>query len=95
MGHEDIPWRSLEWSTRVAHCLSNTAYLEGNGWWTFGAIDTLGDIAKISDGELLGIPNLGRKSLDEIKEMLARYDLTTREHFLPCKTQIPWFVFCH
>ena len=38
-------------------------------------IDTIGDLIKRSEVELLKTPNLGKKSLTEIKDALAAHDL--------------------
>jgi DNA-directed RNA polymerase subunit alpha len=40
-----------------------------------GNIRTLGDIARRTEEEILGIENFGRKSLEEIKELLASHGL--------------------
>jgi DNA-directed RNA polymerase alpha subunit len=34
------------------------------------SIVTIGQLAALSDAELLSVPTLGRKTLDEIKELL-------------------------
>lgn len=39
-------------------------------------IKYVGDLVQRTERELLLIPNLGKKSLDEIKEMLAAYNLS-------------------
>ncbi len=41
-----------------------------------GNIRTLGDIARRTEEEILGIENFGRKSLEEIKELLASHGLS-------------------
>lgn len=53
--------RILELPTRSENCLKAES------------IDTIGDLAKKTENELLIIPNLGRKSLNEIKENLAAF----------------------
>ena len=40
---------------------------------------TIGDVAKMSKDELLRVRNLGRKSLKEIKDKLAEYNIYLRE----------------
>jgi Bacterial RNA polymerase, alpha chain C terminal domain len=38
-------------------------------------INTLGKLITFSESDLLKIPNLGKKSLNEIKEVLSKYEL--------------------
>lgn len=42
-------------------------------------IQTLGDIAELTEKELFEIRNLGRKSIEEIKNVLENYGLKLRE----------------
>lgn len=49
----------LELSSRSLHCLVNSG------------ITTIGQLRAMSDDDLLSIPNLGRKSFYEIREVLA------------------------
>ena len=46
---------------------------------------TIGDLVKKSEGELLRLPNFGRKSLNEVREMLAGMNLNLgmEEHQIP------------
>jgi DNA-directed RNA polymerase alpha subunit len=53
----------LELSVRISNALRND-----------GAV-TLGDVVKLTEGELLRMPNFGRKSLAELKEALASLGL--------------------
>ena len=53
----------LELSVRSANCLKNDN------------IVYIGDLVQKSESEMLRTPNFGRKSLNEIKELLAAYDL--------------------
>ena len=53
----------LELSIRVMSGLKN------NG------IDTIGDLVKLTEGEFLRTPNFGRKSLNEIREILSGMSL--------------------
>jgi DNA-directed RNA polymerase subunit alpha len=53
----------LELSVRSANCLKNDN------------IVYIGDLVQKSEGEMLRTPNFGRKSLDEIKEVLAQMGL--------------------
>lgn len=50
----------LDLSARVFNCLFNSE------------IKTLGDLVRHTDAELLRIPNLGRHSLKQVKEVLKR-----------------------
>lgn len=54
----------LELSVRSANCLKNEN------------IFYIGDLVQKSEGEMLKTPNFGRKSLNEIKEMLTHMGLT-------------------
>jgi len=54
----------LEFTMRTANCLQAEK------------IRYIGELVQFTDGELLVMPNLGRKSLNEIKEQLALRDLT-------------------
>jgi hypothetical protein len=53
----------LELSVRTANCLRNEN------------IFYIGELAQKSEGEMLRTPNFGRKSLNEIKEILSQMDL--------------------
>jgi DNA-directed RNA polymerase subunit alpha len=53
----------LELSVRSANCLKNDN------------IVYIGDLVQKTESEMLRTPNFGRKSLNEIKELLAAYDL--------------------
>ena len=56
-------------------------------------IETTEELTQLTEAELLRVPNLGRMSLFEIKEALAKHDLTLKRQapvtFLPA-TAIPW-----
>ncbi len=54
----------LELSVRSANCLKNAG------------INTIGELVKKTEAEMLKTKNFGRKSLSEIKDILAEYDLT-------------------
>lgn len=56
----------LDLSVRVAHALR------------MQDIETLGDVCKYSEAELLRYPNFGRKSLNELKEVLCAHRLHLR-----------------
>ena len=63
----DILWRSvdeLELSVRSANCLQNAN------------IHYIGDLVQRTEGEMLKTKNFGRKSLKEIKEILAQMGLS-------------------
>jgi DNA-directed RNA polymerase alpha subunit len=59
-----IRLEGLELSIRVFHALQNEN------------LETLGDVCKYSEAELLRIPNFGRKSLNELKEILSFHGLS-------------------
>lgn len=68
---EEIRWRStpvdeLALSIRAINCLHNGGY------------QTVGDVADASDGELLREPNFGRRSLNDVREVIARLRETAR-----------------
>ena len=54
----------LELSVRSANCLKNDNIIY------------IGDLVQKSESEMLRTPNFGRKSLNEIKEVLQQIDLT-------------------
>lgn len=60
----DKPVEDLELSVRSANCLKNAD------------INFIGDLAQKTDQEMLKTKNFGRKSLNEIKALLAEMDLT-------------------
>lgn len=60
----DKPVEDLELSVRSANCLRNAE------------IHFIGDLAQKTDQEMLKTKNFGRKSLNEIKSLLAEMDLT-------------------
>lgn len=43
-----------------------------------GNIKTLGELVKMSESELLRVPNVGRKSLNQVVKMLKEYGLELR-----------------
>ena len=53
----------LELSVRSANCLKNDNIIY------------IGDLVQKSEGEMLRTPNFGRKSLNEIKEVLSQMGL--------------------
>jgi DNA-directed RNA polymerase subunit alpha len=69
--HSDLPFNKnllrkvdeLELSVRSANCLKNDNIIY------------IGDLVQKSEGEMLRTPNFGRKSLNEIKEVLATMGL--------------------
>lgn len=69
--HEDLPFNKnllrkvdeLELSVRSANCLKNDNIIY------------IGDLVQKTEGDMLRTPNFGRKSLNEIKEVLAQMGL--------------------
>ena len=55
---DDIKMDELEWSVRVSNCLKEAG------------IETVGQLRACSEEWLLLLPNFGRKSLWEVREML-------------------------
>jgi DNA-directed RNA polymerase alpha subunit len=66
----DIPLAEMALSARAYNCL---AYKELNkdGEWVSPGPRTAGDVAALSDGDLLRFCNFGRKSLAEVREVIA------------------------
>ena len=64
----------LELSTRTMNCLKLSSYWLGND--KKYAPMYLEDLTALSDVQLLRTPNFGRKSLNEIKEVLAEHGMT-------------------
>jgi RNA polymerase alpha subunit len=56
--------RDLELSVRAANCFSNDN------------IVYIGDLVRMTEAELIRLPNMGRKALDEIKQVLIHMDLS-------------------
>ena len=54
-------------------------------------IKTIGDLAKLSEGEMLRAPNCGRKTLNELKEVLEgmglRFGYKVKDNFMVLKIQ--------
>ena len=65
-GEDDILIEELEISVRSYNCLKR----EG--------IQTVGDLVKRSEAELMNIPNFGRKSIEEVKENLSKMGMALR-----------------
>ena len=59
----DILIDDLELSIRSCHCLLNANVV------------TIGELVKLTHYDLMRFPNLGKKSLREIREVLANYNL--------------------
>ncbi len=66
-GEDDILIEELEIGVRSYNCLKR----EG--------IQTVGDLVKRSEAELLNTPNFGKKSIEEVKENLAKMGLALRD----------------
>jgi hypothetical protein len=64
----------MEWSVRTHNCLLNNFHTDP---WTHQPrpgvkpLVTLGDLVRLTEAELLRVPNFGRKSLQEVKEILG------------------------
>lgn len=54
----------LELSVRTVNCLKNAG------------IETIGELTRLSESDLLRIQNFGQKSLNELKDVLFESDLT-------------------
>jgi len=65
-GEDDILIEELEIGVRSYNCLKR----EG--------IQTVGDLVKRSEAELMNIPNFGKKSIEEVKENLTKLGLALR-----------------
>jgi len=57
----------MEWTVRTINCLEKNK------------IETLKDLCSYSEKSLLKTKNVGQKTLNEIKSVLAQYDLKLRE----------------
>ncbi|MHB1361149.1 MAG: DNA-directed RNA polymerase subunit alpha [Thermoleophilia bacterium] len=66
VGEDDVLIEELEIGVRSYNCLKR----EG--------IQTVGDLVKRSEAELMNIPNFGKKSIEEVKENLAKLNLALR-----------------
>ena len=63
----DLAIEDVDFSVRTFNCLKKEA------------INTLGELVRHSESELLAIRNFGRRSLDEVIEKLAQFDLSLAE----------------
>src|SRR5438093_1362969 len=63
---ENFPIEELELGVRSYNCLKRVG------------IETIGDLTSKSDGELVAIPNFGRKSIEEVRGALAAHGLTLK-----------------
>ena len=63
----------MEWSVRAHNCLLNNFHVDMNGRPREGVkpLVTLGDLVQTTESELLRVPNFGRKSLNEVKQVLG------------------------
>ena len=61
-----MPIEELELGVRSYNCLKR----EG--------VETVGDLIARSEAELMKIPNFGRKSIEEVRERLAKSNLKLR-----------------
>jgi DNA-directed RNA polymerase alpha subunit len=69
----DTPLNELELSVRAANCLDERDWSEAErGWVRTGRYATAGKIDDAPDYELLSLPNFGKVSLREVREVLAR-----------------------
>jgi DNA-directed RNA polymerase subunit alpha len=64
--YDDTPIEELELGVRSYNCLKR----EG--------VETIGDLIRKTDQELMCIPNFGRKSIEEVRERLAQNNLKLR-----------------
>jgi hypothetical protein len=62
-----IPLSRLELSVRTTNCLYNAG------------LRTIGDVMAKSEQELMALPNFGRRSLKEVRELLGSFNLALRE----------------
>jgi DNA-directed RNA polymerase subunit alpha len=65
-GMENFPIEELELGVRSYNCLKRVG------------IETIGDLVTKTENELAGIPNFGKKSIEEVKETLATHGLRLR-----------------
>jgi DNA-directed RNA polymerase alpha subunit len=66
-------------SVRTKNCLHNWEYQTENGKRFDHPINTVGELITFSEMELLRVPNLGRKSLKELKGFLQSHGLRLAE----------------
>jgi hypothetical protein len=71
MPFDGTPIDALELNARAYACLHNDC------------IDTVEQLRTISDAELLRIPNFGRKSLEEVKKCIARWERLDKAPVVP------------
>jgi hypothetical protein len=75
----------MEWSVRTHNCLLNNFHRDRDGQPAPGKkpLVTLRDLVQVTEAELLRVPNFGRKSLREVKEVLGSIGLHLGMDFSP------------
>lgn len=72
----------VDWSTRTRYALLNRRELNGTEYID-APVKTIADLVRLTEHELLRLPNFGRKSLNEIKNKLAMHGLCLSERLRP------------
>ena len=77
-----IEVKDMKISGRAKNCLKSAG------------VKTVKDLLDVEAWELLRVPNLGRKSVEEIIEYLGEigHSLKGQNKFYKCKQQLPWVV---
>jgi hypothetical protein len=75
----------MEWSVRARNCLLNNFQRDMSGQLrpNIKPLVTLRDLVQVNEAELLRVPNFGRKSLREVKEVLGSLGLHLGMDFSP------------
>ncbi len=72
----NLPVNEMELSVRSANCLEEAS------------IQTIGDLVEKTEVEMLKYKNFGKKSLEEIKQLLAKFDLSLDMNMNSVKSEI-------
>lgn len=69
------PWNKLVLDARTYHCLKKGMLRYGNGDIKYLQAVTVGDLAKMSDRELMRLKDFGRTSLGVLRTAIAAYTI--------------------
>jgi hypothetical protein len=69
------PIDAHSWPGRLRNMFTNHQVYRGDGHYVDAPIKTFGDLCALSELDLIRQPNISRKSVNHVKEVLASYGL--------------------